>query len=64
MLSRSAYGALMLQTGFLLALALVLRPLALPAEVEAPVVAIGGIIASFGAAWLLIKKVSVVSRVL
>jgi hypothetical protein len=63
-LSRSAYGAFMLQTVFLLALALVLRPLALPAEVKAPVVTIGGIIASFGAAWLLIKKMPGVSRVL
>jgi hypothetical protein len=64
MLSRSAYGAFMLQTVFLLALALILRPLALPAEVKAPVVAIGGIIAKFGAAWLLNKKVPGFSRVL
>lgn len=54
----------MLHTVFLLALALVLRPLALPSEVKAPVVAIGGIIASFGTAWLLIKKVPGVSRIL
>lgn len=64
MLGRSAYAAFMLQTVFLLALALLLRPLALPAEVKAPIVAIGGVIASFGTAWFLIKKVPGVSRVL
>jgi hypothetical protein len=63
-LSRSAYAALLLQTAFLLALAVALRPLPLPAEVKAPVVAIGGIIASFAMAWFLIKKVPGVSRVL
>jgi hypothetical protein len=63
-LSRSAYAAFMLQTAFLLALALALRPLALPAEVKAPLVALGSIIASFGTAWLLIKKVPGVSRIL
>lgn len=63
-LSRSAYAAFMLQTVFLLALAVVLRPVDLPAEVKAPIVAVGGIGASFGAAWLLIKKVPGVSRIL
>jgi hypothetical protein len=64
MLSRNAYAAFMLQTAFLLALALALRSLPLPAEVKAPIVAVGGIIASFTTAWLLIKKVPAVSRVL
>ena len=63
-LSRSAYAAFLLQTAFLLALAVALRPLLLPAEVKAPVVAIGGIVASFATAWFLIKKVPGVSRVL
>ncbi|HEX6327626.1 MAG TPA: hypothetical protein VFZ72_13730 [Jiangellaceae bacterium] len=63
-LSRSAYGAFLLQTAVLLALAVAVRPLPLPAEVKAPVVAIGGIIASFAAAWFLIKKVPGVSRIL
>lgn len=63
-LSRSAYAAFMLQTAVLLALAMALRPLALPAEAKATVVAVGGIIASFAAAWLVIKKVPGVSRVL
>jgi hypothetical protein len=63
-LSRSAYAAFMLQTAFLLALAVALRPLALPAEVKAPIVALGGIIASFATAWLLIKKLPGIARVL
>lgn len=63
-LSRSAYAAFLLQTAFLLALAVALRTLLLPAEVKAPVVAIGGIIASFATAWFLIKKVPGVSRLL
>ncbi|WP_350275841.1 acyltransferase [Kribbella sp. HUAS MG21] len=63
-LSRSAYGAFMLQAIFLLALALALRPLALPAEVKAPIVALGGVIASFAAAWFLIRKVPGISRIL
>lgn len=63
-LSRSAYAAFMLQTAILLALALALRPVELPAEIKAPLVAAGGICASFGAAWLLIKKVPGLSRIL
>jgi hypothetical protein len=63
-LSRSAYGAFMLQTVFLLAFALLLRPLPLPAEVKALVVAVAGVAASFAAAWLLIRRVPGVSRVL
>lgn len=63
-LSRSAYAAFMLQTVFLLALAMALRPIDVPAEVKALLVAVGGIVTSFGAAWLLITKVPGVSRVL
>lgn len=63
-LSRSAYAAFMLQTLFLLALAVALRPLDVPAEVKAPIVAAGAVVASFGAAWLLIRKVPGVARVL
>jgi hypothetical protein len=64
MLSRSAYAAFMLQTPWLLALAMALRPFPLPAEVKALIVAISGIVASFATAWLLIKKVPGLSRVL
>lgn len=64
MLGRSAYPAFILQTAVLLALALALRPLALPAEVKAPVVAVAGIVASFAASWFLIRKVPGISRIL
>jgi hypothetical protein len=63
-LSRSAYGAFMLQTLFLLALAVALRPLALPAEAKAVVVAVGGVTCSFSLAWLLISRVPGASRIL
>jgi glucan biosynthesis protein C len=63
-LSRSAYAAFMLQTVFLLALAVALRPLALPAEAKASIVALGGIAASFACAWLLIANVPGLSRIL
>jgi hypothetical protein len=63
-LGRSAYGAFMLQTVFLLGLAVLLRPLALPAEAKAVVVAAGAVCASFGTAWLLIGKVPGAARVL
>jgi len=64
LLSRSAYGAFMLQTLFLLGFAVALRPLGLPAEAKALVVAVGGVTFSFAAAWLLISRVPGVSRVL
>jgi hypothetical protein len=63
-LSRSAYAAFMLQTVFLLASALVLRPVGLPAEVKAVLVAVTGVCTSFGAASLLIRKMPGVSRIL
>lgn len=63
-LSRSAYGAFILQTLFLLGLALALRSVEVPAEVKAVVLAVGGVTASFAVAWLLISRVPGVSRVL
>jgi hypothetical protein len=63
-LGRSAYAAFMLQTPFLLGLAAALRPVPVPAEVKAVIVAGLGVVASFAAAWFLIKKVPGVSRVL
>lgn len=62
-LGRSAYGAFMLQTVFLLGLAVALRPLALPAEVKAVLVAAGAVCASFGVAWVLVAKVPGVAKV-
>lgn len=63
-LSRSAYGAFMLQTVFLLGFAIALRQLDLPAEVKAVVVALGGVAFSYAVAWALISRVPGVSRVL
>ena len=64
LLSRSAYGAFMLQTVFLLGIAVALRPVGLPAEVKAAIVAAGGVVLSYAAAWLLISRVPGMRRVL
>jgi glucans biosynthesis protein C len=63
-LGRSAYGAFMLQTVFLLGLAVALRPVPFPAEVKALLVAGGAVAASFGGAWLLIQRVPGMARVI
>lgn len=62
--SRSAYGAFILQGYVLIGLAVALRPLPLPAEVKALTVAGGAVAGSFALAWLLIKRVPGVSRIL
>lgn len=64
MLGRSAYGAFMMQGPVLIALAVALRPVPVPAEVKAFVVAVGGVAASCMLAWLLISRVPHVGRVL
>jgi hypothetical protein len=63
-IGRSAYGAFVLQGLVLLGLAVVLRPLQVPAEVKALIVAAGGVAGSFALAWLLIRRVSGVARIL
>ncbi|MGR0218500.1 acyltransferase family protein [Agromyces sp. ZXT2-6] len=63
-LGRSAYGAFLLQGFVLIALALVLRPVPLPAEAKALLVAIGGIAGSFAWAWLLVSRVPWLARIL
>ncbi len=63
-LSRSAYGAFMLQTGFLLGFAVALRPFGLPAEVKAILVGGASVGCSFTAAWLLIRNVPGFARIL
>jgi hypothetical protein len=63
-LNRSAYGAFTLQTLFLLGLAIALRPIGLPAEIKALIVALGGVTCSYAAAWFLISRVPGVARVL
>lgn len=63
-LGRSAYGAFLLQGFVLIALALVLRPVPLPAELKALLVAIGAVTASFAWAWLLVSRVPWLARIL
>jgi hypothetical protein len=63
-LGRSAYGAFLLQGFVLLALALVLRPVPLPAELKALLVAIGAVVGSFAWAWLLVSRVPWLGRIL
>jgi hypothetical protein len=55
-LARSAYGAFLVQGPVLIALALALRPLVMPAEVKALAVAVAGVGGSFGLAWLLVTR--------
>jgi hypothetical protein len=61
---RGAYGAFILQTMFLLGLAMALRPVPVPAEVKGLVVAAGAVVASFGLARLLITRVPGAARIL
>jgi hypothetical protein len=61
---RSSYGAFVLQQLVLVGLAIALRPLPLPAEAKALLVASGGLALSFTLAWLLITRVPGLSRVL
>jgi fucose 4-O-acetylase-like acetyltransferase len=64
LVSRSAYGAFMLQGLVLLGLAVALRPIGVPAEVKALLVAGGGVAGSFALAWLFISRVPGVARIL
>lgn len=63
-IARSAYGAFILQGVVLIGFAAVLRPLPVPAEAKALVVVTGAVAGSFALAWLLIKRVPGVARVL
>jgi hypothetical protein len=58
---RSAFGAFVVQVAVLTGLAVALRPLPLPAEIKAVLVAGGGVAASFALAWLLVSRVPVLS---
>jgi hypothetical protein len=62
-LSRSAYAAFIVQTPILIGIAVALRPLPLPAEAKALIVAGGGLVGSFALASLL-GRVPGVARVL
>lgn len=63
-LARSSYGAFILQGVFLLGIAVALRPVPVVAEVKALVVAVGGVVGSYGLSWLLITRVPILRRVL
>lgn len=63
-ISRSAYGAFILQGFVLIGISVVSRPVGFPAEVKALLVAAGGVAGSFALAWLLISRVPVMSRIL
>jgi hypothetical protein len=63
-LARAAFGAFILQTPVLIGLAAALRPVELPAEAKALLVAAGGVGLSFGLAHLLVSRVPGVRRVL
>ena len=63
-LSRSAYGAFMVQAPILFGLAVALRPIDVPAELKAIIVAGVGAAASFALAWLLISRLPRVARIL
>lgn len=63
-IGRSAYGAFVLQGLVLIGLAVVLRPLPVPAEVKALLVVAGGVSGSFALARLLIGRVPGVARIL
>lgn len=62
--SRSAYGAFMLQGFVLIGLAVTLRLVPAPAEVKALIVAGGGVAGSFALAWVLVTRVRSIGRVL
>jgi hypothetical protein len=61
-LNRAAYGAFMVQTVFLLGIAVLIRPLGVPAELKAVMVATAAVTCSFVAAHLLIRWVPGVGR--
>lgn len=62
--SRSAYGAFILQSVVLIGLAMAMRPLPLPAEAKAVLLAAAGLAGSFGIAWLLLRRVPGIARIL
>lgn len=64
MLGRSAYGAFLLQGFVLIGLALALRPLGMPAELKAVLVAAFGVAGSFALAWLLVSRVRWLARIM
>lgn len=62
--SRSAYGAFLVQGLVLIGLAVALRPVPVAAEIKALITAGGGVAGSFLLAWLLISRVPGAARIL
>lgn len=54
--ARSAYAAYLAQGPVLVGLALLLRPVGLPAEVKAVAVSVVGVLVSFGLGWILVAR--------
>lgn len=63
-LARSSYGAFVLQGVFLYGFAVALRPVGVPAELKALLVAVLSVAGSFALAWLLVTRVPALRRVL
>lgn len=63
-LGRNAYGAFLVQGFVLIGLAVALRPVDVPAEAKALLVAVGGVVGSFALAWLLTSRVRLLGRIL
>jgi surface polysaccharide O-acyltransferase-like enzyme len=59
LLARSAFAAFVVQAPVIIALQIVLRPVGLPAEVKALIVACGAVAASFSLAWVLVSRTPV-----
>lgn len=58
-LRRSSFAAFILQGPVLIVLAVALRPIGVPAELKAPVVLAGGLVACFTLGWLLVTRTRV-----
>jgi hypothetical protein len=54
--ARAAYGAFLVQGPILIALALLLRPVAVPAEIKATLLATFGVVGSFASAWYVVAR--------
>ncbi len=54
--ARAAYAAFLVQAPVLLGLALAVRPVAVPAEIKALLVATAGVVGSFAVAWCLVVR--------
>ena len=63
-LTRSAYGAFVLQTPIVVGIALALRPLGLAPEAKLLILAVTGLVLSYGLSWLAVTRLPLINRVL